>query len=93
MKYKVGDRVIVRKDLVGGLEYPYSNPLCGKLYFASAMEKFRGEEYEIVASLDDYGCETYSLSLGEEESKWVFNDAMLMSASGVRSLICKRNIK
>lgn len=78
MKYKVGDRVMVRTDLVGGLEYPYSNPARRKLYFASAMEKFRGEEYEIVASLDDYGCETYSLSLGEEESKWVFNDAMLI---------------
>lgn len=93
MKYKVGDRVIVRKDLVGGLEYPYSNPLCGKLYFASAMEKFRGEEYEIVASLDDYGCETYSLSLGEDASRWVFNDAMLIPAGRLRSLICKRNIK
>lgn len=95
MKYKVGERVIVRKDLVGGLEYPYSNPLCGKLYFASAMEKFRGKVYEIItASGDyDYGCETYSLSLGEEESKWVFNDAMLMPVDGLRSLICKRNIK
>lgn len=93
MKYKVGDRVIVRKDLVGGLEYPYSNPSRRKLYFASAMEKFRGEEYEIVASLDDYGCETYELSLGEEAFRWLFNDAMLMSASGLRSLICKRNIK
>lgn len=91
MKYKVGDRVIVRKDLVGGLEYPYSNPLCGKLYFASAMEKFRGEEYKIVAI--DYVCEVYSLSLGEEESKWVFNDAMLIPVDGLRSLICKRNIK
>jgi hypothetical protein len=95
MKYKVGERVIVRKDLVGGLEYPYSNPLCGKLYFASAMEKFRGKVYEIItASGDyDYGCETYSLSLGEEESKWVFNDAMLILVDGLRSLICKRNIK
>lgn len=90
MKYKVGDRVMVRTDLVGGLEYPYSNPSRRKLYFASAMEKFRGEEYEIVASLDDYGCETYSLSLGEEESKWVFNDAMLIPVDGLRSLICKR---
>lgn len=90
MKYKVGDRVIVRKDLVGGLEYPYSNPLCGKLYFASAMEKFRGEEYEIVASLDDYGCETYSLSLGEEESKWVFNNAMLLPANSLRYLVMTR---
>lgn len=93
MKYKVGDRVMVRTDLVGGLEYPYSNPARRKLYFASAMEKFRGEEYEIVASLDDYGCETNSLSLGEEESKWVFNDAMLILVDGLRSLICKRNIK
>ena len=54
MKYKVGDRVIVRKDLVGGLEYPYSNPLCGKLYFASAMEKFRGKVYEIITASGDY---------------------------------------
>lgn len=95
MKYKVGDRVIVRKDLVGGLEYPYSNPLCGKLYFASAMEKFRGEMYEVitVSGEYDYGCETYELSLGEEAFRWLFNDAMLMSASGLRNLICKRNIK
>ena len=92
MKYKVGDRVIVRKDLVGGLEYPYSNPLCGKLYFASAMEKFRGKLYEIItASGDyDYGCEVYRLSLGKEEYKWVFNDAMLIPVDGLRSLICKR---
>lgn len=91
MRYKVGDKVIVRKDLVGGLEYPYLNPL----YFASAMEKFRGEVYEIItASGDyDYGCETYHLSLGEEASIWTFNDAMLMPVSGLRSLICKRNIK
>jgi len=95
MKYKVGDRVIVRTDLVGGLEYPYLNPLCGRLYFAPTMEKFRGKVYEIITSsdLDGYGCETYSLSLGEEATRWVFNDAMLMPASGLRSLICKRNIK
>lgn len=91
MKYKVGDRVMVRTDLVGGLEYPYSNPSRRKLYFASAMEKFRGEEYKIVAI--DYVCEVYSLSLGEEEFKWVFNDAMLIPVDGLRSLICKRNIK
>lgn len=89
MKYKVGDRVIVRKDLVGGLEYPYSNPLCGKLYFASAMEKFRGEVYEIITASDDYD-ETYSLSLGEEASVWVFNDAMLMPVQCLGGLICKR---
>lgn len=33
------------------------------------------------------------MSLGDEQDEWIFNDAMLMSASGLRSLICKRNIK
>lgn len=85
MKYKVGDRVIVRKDLVGGLDYP--SP--GGLYFAYSMNKFRGKEYEIVA-ICGYA---YQLSLEEEEDMWVFNDAMLIPASKLRSLICKRNIK
>lgn len=89
MKYKVGDRVMVRTDLVGGLEYPYSNPLCGKLYFASAMEKFRGKVYEIITASDDYD-EAYSLSLGEEASVWVFNDAMLIPVQCLGGLICKR---
>lgn len=93
MKYKVGDRVMVRTDSVGGLEYPYSNPLHRKLYFVSAMEKFRGKVYEIITASDNYGYETYSLSLGEEASVWAFNDAMLMPVDGLRSLICKRNIK
>jgi hypothetical protein len=91
MKYKVGDRVMVRTDLVGGRYYPFSDPFREELYFAHIMEKFRGEEYKIVAI--DYVCEVYSLSLGEEESKWVFNDAMLIPVDGLRSLICKRNIK
>ena len=91
MKYKVGDRVIVRIDLIGGRYYPFSDPFREELYFAYTMEKFRGEEYEIVAI--NYVYEIYSLSLGEEKSKWVFNDAMLMPVDGLRRLICKRNIK
>lgn len=92
MKYKVGDRVIVRTNLVGGRCYPFSDPFYEEeLYFAHAMEKFRGREYEIVA----IGCDqiTYRLSLGKEEYRWVFNDAMLIPAGKLRSLICKRNIK
>lgn len=88
MKYKVGDRVIVRTDLVGGRYYPFSDPSREELYFAHMMEKFRGEEYEIVAI--DYVCEVYSLSLGEEESEWVFNDVMLMPVQCLGGLICKR---
>lgn len=87
MKYKVGDRVIVRTDLVGGHFYP-SYPSCDELFFASEMKKFCGCTYKVI-SIDEF----YKLSLGDEQDKWIFNDAMLMSASGVRSLICKRNIK
>lgn len=90
MKYKVGDRVIVRTDLVGGHFYPsYSS--CDELFFSSGMKKFCGCTYKVI-SIDEFE-EVYKLSLGDEQDKWVFNDAMLMSASGVRSLICKRNIK
>lgn len=38
MKYKVGDRVIVRTDLIGGRCYPFSDPFYEEeLYFAQAM--------------------------------------------------------
>lgn len=91
MKYKVGDRVIVRIDLIGGRYYPFSNPSREELYFAHTMEKFRGKEYEIIAI--GYDRKVYSLSLGGESSMWVFNDAMLIPVDGLRRLICKRNIK
>lgn len=90
MKYKVGDRVIVRTDLVGGHYYP-SYLSCDELFFAREMKKFCGCTYKVI-SINEFE-EVYKLSLGDEQDKWIFNDAMLMSASGVRSLICKRNIK
>ena len=91
MKYKVGDRVIVRTDLIGGQYYPFSGPFWGELYFACAMEKFCGCIYKVI-SIDEFE-KVYKLSLGNEQDKWVFNDAMLMPVGGLRSLICKRNIK
>ena len=91
MKYKVGDRVIVRIDLIGGRYYPFSDPSREELYFVHEMEKFRGEEYEIIAI--GYDRKVYSLSLGGASSMWVFNDAMLIPVDGLRRLICKRNIK
>ena len=48
-------------------------------------------KYKVI-SINEFE-EVYKLSLGDEQDEWIFNDAMLMSASGVRSLICKRNIK
>lgn len=55
------------------------------------MKKFCGCTYKVI-SINEFE-EVYKLSLGDEQDEWIFNDAMLMSASGVRSLICKRNIK
>lgn len=91
MKYKVGDIVIVRTNLVGGHFYPFSYPSRDELYFSSGMKKFCGCTYKVI-SIDEFG-ETYELSLGDEQDKWIFNDAMLMPVGGLRSLICKRNIK
>jgi hypothetical protein len=94
MRYKVGDRVRVRTDLIGGNEYPYSNSSSRKLWFAHQMEKFCGREYKITkASIDNEG-EFYELSLEVEQNMWVFNDAMLLPANSLGGLICRReNIK
>ena len=45
MKYKVGDKVRVRKDLVPGNLY-------GKDYYISSMDKFKGEECVITEIWD-----------------------------------------
>ena len=45
MKYKVGDRVRVRKDLVPGNFY-------GKDYYISSMDKFKGEKCVITEIWD-----------------------------------------
>lgn len=94
MKYRVGNKVRVRPDLVGGNEYPYSIASNSKLLFAYGMEKFRGRIYKITEATLDFDREIYELSLEVERGIWVFNDAMLLPINGLGDLICrKKNIK
>lgn len=42
MRYKVGDRVVIRKNLVSGWYYHYENSM-GRLFFNSHMYKLCGK--------------------------------------------------
>lgn len=65
MKYKVGNKVRVRKDLKGGKYY-------NGLYFDKAMEKYNGEICTIENCNID--CKNYTLDC---TTFWRFNDEML----------------
>lgn len=71
MKFKVGDKVRVKKDLVGGHDYGEDN-----LYFGYGMEPLRGETF-IVKS-----CSGLHFKL-EGAGGWDFNEAMLEPADGI----------
>ena len=67
MKFKVGDKVRVRDDLVVGKSYKPS------LKFVDGMEKFKGKEFEVVGiNKEDY-TPTYMLT----GSSFRWNDEML----------------
>lgn len=92
-EYKVGDYVMVRKDLVGGTGYNFPGSIKASTYFHPLMERFRGHIYkvtEIIGSVVYDGYINYRLSLGDEEYEWVFNSTMLESVSSLRKLVCKR---
>ena len=60
MKLNVGDKVRVKKSLVGGSEY-------GEVYFSHAMEDFLGEEAIIVRVCQD---NIYNISIDDECFFW-----------------------
>lgn len=64
MKFKVGDKVRVRKDLIAGKCYGEDD-----LSFVDDMEKFKGKQFEIIKTS---GCD-YKL----DDSNYYFNDDML----------------
>lgn len=66
MRFKVGDKVRVREDLV-------VNEWYGLCYFARDMEKFKGKVFTIK-EVFDYYAETYHLAGGED---WEWTDSML----------------
>ena len=66
MKYKVGDKVKIREDLVEGEYYGYE-------YFSCYMKKFLGK----VCTILDVDEHTYILKEDEETWKWRWSDEMI----------------
>ena len=95
MKYKAGDKVRVRNDLIGGEYYPYPDQRYRPLFFNPSMEKYCGQAYVIarIYGSDNGENSDYVLTI-EEGDEWLFNNAMLMRANSLEDLICRReNIK
>ena len=66
MRYKVGDKIVIRKDLVGGKKYD-------GLYFNPDMKKFCGKTYTI----DKRYTYNDSYEIVGDTHAWNFNDAMI----------------
>lgn len=73
MRFKVGDKVRVRKDLIAGKCYGEDN-----LSFVDDMEKYKGKQFEIIKMS---GCD-YEL----DNSNYYFNDDMLEPAFTTQDL-------
>ena len=84
MRYKVGDRVVIRKNLVSGWYYHYENSM-GRLFFNSHMYKLCGK-----TKITDLVLDEYFLSIDDEEVSWYFNNAMLLPANSLRYLVMTR---
>lgn len=66
MKYKVGDKIKIREDLVEGEWYGYE-------YFSKYMKKFLGK----VCTISDINENTYVLEEDDESIKWYWTDEMI----------------
>ena len=88
MRYKVGDRVVIRKDLVGERRYHYENSM-GRLFFNKDMSKLCGKVC-VITKITDSELDEYFLSIGDEEIEWYFNNAILLPAGGLKHLIMIR---
>lgn len=88
MRYKVGDRVVIRKDLIVGECYFYEGRI-GQLLFNKSMSKFRGKICEVI-EITDSVLDEYHLLIDDEKIGWYFNNAMLLPAGSLRYLVMKR---
>lgn len=70
-KYKVGDKVRVRKDLKEGNDY--------SIYVNKDMEKYRGQIKVVEKADKNYGCDKYELAgvIDEDGDGWHFTNDML----------------
>lgn len=78
MKYKVGDKVIIRKDLIDGYLYDGET-------WVYLMDGFKGKELTIKSiELDEwatiregYGIYFYTMEEDTDNYEWAFTDAMI----------------
>lgn len=90
MRYKVGDRVVIRKDLIAGGRYFYEDTM-NKLLFNEEMSKLCGKIC-VVTRITDLVLDEYFLSIDDEEVSWYFNNAMLLPANSLRYLVTTREV-
>lgn len=87
MRYKVGDKVVIRKNLVGGY-YHYENSM-ERLFFNSRMYKLCGKVC-VITEITDLVLDEYHLLIDDEKIGWYFNNAMLLPANSLRYLVMTR---
>lgn len=90
MRYKVGDRVVIRKNLVSGWYYHYENSM-GRLVFNSHMYKLCGKVC-VITEITDLVLDEYNLLIDDKKIGWYFNNAMLLPANSLRHLIMTREV-
>jgi hypothetical protein len=65
MKYKVGDKVRVREDLIDGEEY-------GAIRYFDDMDEWKGK----IVTISSVGHDYYKIAEDEESDKWYWSDEM-----------------
>ena len=89
MRYKVGNMVIVREDLISNKYYPYEYKDSygyNRLLFNSIMAEYRGKIGRIAKVFGDKE-DLYLISIDGYIVDWYFNNAMLRSPSGLNSIV------
>lgn len=89
MRYKVGDKVVIRKGLIEN-RYPYENGI-GGLFFNGRMKKLCGKTCTIF-KITDLVLDEYNLLIDDKKIGWYFNNAMLLPANSLRHLIMTREV-
>lgn len=79
MRYKVGDYVQVRKDLIGGKDYESKEYKGCKLYFNPSMSKYIGKIFKVIYIYPQNYLypERYSLNTSDGLN-WVWSTEMLI---------------
>lgn len=84
--FKLGQEVMVKKDLVGGNRY--YEPNGAGLYFSRFMERYRGKIYKITSiEIED----TYLYRL-EGISDWVFSDSMFVPCYTIKGKLEEKGL-